>query len=163
MFLNLNLDVRIGDADLDHGMGRRVHCAGEGDGFEALVLFALFAEIVVGTNSAFVADAADAEFAVFAGGAVAVDVGMHQIDTGNETFQGRGEVGVDLCEGVLRMDGRLTGVAVAAEIIVATFEAFVSDTNNVLKLVGKSYWEVLVYTRRNELGVSSLFRQGDAH
>ena len=163
MFLNLNLDVRVGDADLDHGMGRRVRCARDGDGFEGLVLFALFAEIVVGTDGAFVTNAADAEFVVLAGGAVAVDVGMYQIDTGNETFQGRGEVGVHFCEGVLRMDGRLTGVAVAAEIIVATFEAFVSDANNVLKLVGKWYWELLVYTRRNELGVSSLFRQGDVH
>jgi len=135
MFLDLNLDVRVGDADFDHGMGGRVGCAGEGDGFEVLVLFALFAEIVVGTDGAFVADAADAEFVVYAGRAVAVDVRMHQVVTGHETFKRGGEVGVDFCKGVLRMDDRLTGVAVAAEIIVATFKAFVSDSNDVLGLV----------------------------
>src|SRR5271154_2709598 len=140
MFLNLNLDVRIGDADLDHGMGRGVSAAGERNGFEVLILFALFAEIKVGTDGAFVANSADTEFVVPAGGAVAVDVRMNQVVTGHETFEGRGKVVVDFCESVLGMDARLTKVAVAAEIIVATFETFVSDSDDVLKLDMVTCW-----------------------
>src|SRR5271170_6838546 len=71
MFLNLNLDVRVGDADFDHGMGRGVSAAGEGNGFKVLILFALFAEIEIGADGAFVPNSADVEFIVLAGSAVA--------------------------------------------------------------------------------------------
>jgi len=134
MFLNLDLDVRVGDADLDHGMRRGVSAIGEGNGFEGLILFALFAEIKVRAEGAFVSDSTDTEFVGLAGGAVAMDVGMDKVVTGHETFEGGGKVIVHFCESVLGMDGGLTRVAVAAEIVVTTFETFVSDSRNVLKL-----------------------------
>ena len=89
MFLNLNLDVRVRNAYLDHRMRGRVGTAGDGDGFKILILFALFAEIKVGTDCALVTDAADTEFVALACGAITVDVRMHQVVTGHKTFECR--------------------------------------------------------------------------
>ena len=52
----------------------------------------------------------------------------------NETFDCVWKMFVDCSKCMTRMDRRCTVDAVVAEIIIATFETFVSDTNNVLQL-----------------------------
>jgi len=104
--------------------------------FETLVLFALFAQIEVRTDGAFKPDAADAEFIALAGDSVAVDVIVDHIVPGVEfDVDGRGDVVVDRGEGVVGVDFGVLFNAVTAEVVVLAFQAFISDSDDVLNAV----------------------------
>jgi hypothetical protein len=101
--------------------------------FVLICSLAVFAEIEVWTNCAFVSDTTNTSFDASAGAAVAMDMAMLQ-SLRNETLDRVWKMFVDCSKCMTRMDRRRILDAVVAEIIIATFEAFVSDTNNVLQL-----------------------------
>lgn len=101
---------------------------------ETLILFALFAEVKVGTDGAFEADAADTGFTAVAGDAVAVDVVVHEVVAGTEfALDGGRDVVVDCGKRVVGVDIGLGFDADAAEIVVLAFQAFVADADDVLQ------------------------------
>ena len=104
--------------------------------FETLVLFALFAQVKVATDGALKPDAADKEFIALARDSVAVDVVMNHVVTGVEfAVDGRGYVVVNCGEGVVGVNFGVVFDAVAAEVVVLAFQAFISDSDNVLNAV----------------------------
>ena len=104
--------------------------------FETLVLFALFAQVKVTTDSALEPDAADTEFIALAGDSVAVDVVMDHVVTGGEFAVDRlGDVVVNCSEGVVRVNFGVVFDAIAAEVVVLAFQAFISDSDDILNAV----------------------------
>jgi hypothetical protein len=117
---------------------------------ETLVLFALFTEIKVRADGAFKADAADSVFIAFAGDSVAVDLVVNHVVTRVEfALDGGRDVIVHRGEGMIRMDLRGIFDAVAAEVVVLAFEAFVSDADDVLQKT-----EISILFFGGELGTS---------
>jgi hypothetical protein len=105
---------------------------------ETLILFALFAEIKVGTDGTFEADAADTPSAAVAGDAIAVDVVVDEVVTGVEiAVDGGRDVVVDCGKGVVGVDFGLGFDADAAEVKVLAFQAFMADADNVLRENGQ--------------------------
>jgi hypothetical protein len=98
-----------------------------------LIRLAAFAEIVVGTDSTLETDAADTCSFILASFSVAVDVRMDEFRTSvDSAVQLWRKMLVDWRKCVIRMDLLLSGDTIVAQIIVATFEAFVPDANDVL-------------------------------
>lgn len=102
---------------------------------ETLILFTLFTKIKVGANSAFKSDPTDAVFISVTGNSVAMHMVVNQVMTRLECAMDRGRnMIVDRCEGVVGVGFGGVFDAVAAEVVVLAFQAFVSDTNNILKI-----------------------------
>jgi hypothetical protein len=158
---NVDFDIRVRNADFNHWVRwimRRI--------LEILVCLATFAEIKVGTHGALIADAADTGFLEFAGCAVAVDVRVNEIlAVGQQEIELSREMLVDRGKAVLRVDFIRVGEALVAEIVVATFEAFVPNSNDVLcKFIGGGYRLAfvavsVVFHTSSGVETSSNFRQ----
>jgi hypothetical protein len=132
VLLKLDFDICIWNTDFDQRVRGRVvtSCCRK---FVLICCLAVFAEIEVWTNCAFVSDTTNTSFDTGAAVAVAMDMAMLQ-GLRNETLNCVWKMFVDCSKCMTRMDRRRILDAVVAEIIIATFETFVSDTNNVLQL-----------------------------
>lgn len=130
--MNIDLDVSIWNADFDHWMRRNVSI--DFIEFVLAIRLASFAKVKVRTNGTFVTNAANASFDADAGNAVAMNITMFNLSN-SHYLDLSGKMVVNRCELVTRMNFACLLDASVAKVIIATLEAFVSDTNNVLWLV----------------------------
>lgn len=130
VFLDVDLDICVWDTDLDHWMRRSVSTIYFVE-FVLAIRLASFAKVEIGTNGTFVANATDAPFGTGAGNAVAMDITMLNLSNSHGLSLSRKMI-VDRSKLVARVNFVCFLDAFVAKVIIATLEAFVPDTNNIL-------------------------------